>query len=86
MALLEKDRNTIYTEFRKILGEEATQAMLSQFPARDVEEPVTREHLDRRLAEVRLEIAELGDKLTARMLAVAGLQTAAVGVLLTIVR
>ncbi len=90
MALLEKDRNTIYTEFTKLLGEEATQALLSQFPSRDVDEPVTKEHLDRRLAELtadlRGEIGSLNDRLTGRMLTIAGLQTAAVGVLLTIFR
>lgn len=69
-ALLEKDRNRIYNEFRKTLGEEATQALLSQFPARDVEEPVTKEHLDRRLAEFRLGVV---DELTKRMLTIAGL-------------
>jgi hypothetical protein len=85
-ALLEKDRNTIYTEFRKILGEEATQAMLSQFPARDVDELVTKEHLDRRLAEIRVELGELGDRMTGRMLTIAGIQTAIIGGLLAITR
>ena len=33
--------------------------MLSHFPARDVEEPVTREHLDRRFAEVQTSMADL---------------------------
>ena len=68
------------------MGEEATQAMPSQMPAREVEEPVTKEHLDRVAAELRAEIAdrisEVGDKLFARMLTVAGLQLAAVTILL----
>ena len=72
MALREKDRNKIHTEFRKILGEEATQAMLSQLPSRDVDEPITREHLK--------------DELTTRMLTIASLQLAAVGVFYAIVR
>ena len=72
---MEKHRNTIYTEFRRTLGEEATQALLSQFPARDVDEPVSREHLDRRLAE-------LTNGLTTRMLTIAGLGLAAVTALL----
>jgi hypothetical protein len=78
-ALLEKDRNRIYTEFRKTLGEEATQALLSQFPTPDVDELVTRNHLDRRLAEVEL-------KLTNRMVTVAALQTAVIGTLIAIFR
>ena len=51
MALQEKHRNTVYNAFVPMLGEEVTEAVLSYFPARDVEEPVSREHLDRRFAE-----------------------------------
>ena len=51
MALQEKHRNTVYNAFVPLLGEEVTEAVLSHFPARDVEESVTREHLDRRFAE-----------------------------------
>ncbi len=50
-ALQEKHRNTVCNAFVPLLGEEVTEAVLSHFPARDVEESVTREHLDRRLAE-----------------------------------
>lgn len=51
MALQEKHRTIFYDAFVPMLGEEVTQAVLSYFPARDVEEPVSREHLDRRFAE-----------------------------------
>jgi Fe2+ transport system protein B len=51
MALQEKHRNTVYNAFVPLLGEEVTEAVLSHLPARDVEESVTREHLDRRFAE-----------------------------------
>lgn len=51
MALQEKHRNTVYNAFVPLLGEEVTEAVLSHFPARDVEESVSREHLDRRFAE-----------------------------------
>jgi hypothetical protein len=79
MALLEKHRNTIYTEFQKLLGEEATQAMLSQFPARDVDEPVSREHLDRR-------IAELTTDLTTRMATIVGGAVAILSLVLALSR
>lgn len=46
-----------------------------QFPARDVDEPVSREHFDRRLAE-------LTNDLTTRMLTIAGLGLAAITALL----
>jgi RNA processing factor Prp31 len=81
-ALLEKDRNRIYTEFKKILGEEATQAMLTQLST-DADELVTKEHLDRRLAELRHELSE---SLTNRMLTVAAIQTAVLGSLFAIFR
>ena len=88
MALQEKHRNTIYTEFTKTLGEEATQALLSQFPARDVDEPATKADLDLGLAELRgelrVEIVQLGDRLTARMLTIAGLGLAAITGLLAL--
>ena len=53
--------------------------MLSQFPARDPDELVTKEHLDRRLAE-------LENRLTNRLLTVASLQLAVVGWFYAIVR
>ena len=86
MALQEKHRNTIYTEFRRTLGEEATQALLSQFPARDVDEPATKADLELQSAQLRLEIAELGDKLAARMLTITGVELAGIGTLLALLR
>ena len=81
MALQEKHRNTIYTEFRRTLGEEATQALLSQFPARDVDEPATKADLDLLGAQLRLEIV---DKITNRMLTIGGLGFAAMTGLLAL--
>ncbi len=70
MALSEKLRASIFRKLSPVIGEEETAAVLSNFPARDVEEPVTKEHLqlelalirtdlDAGLAAVRLEIAEV---------------------------
>lgn len=56
MALLEKHRNEIYNYFVTRLGEEATQAMLSQFPARDVETPVTKADLAITRGDLRTEV------------------------------
>ncbi|HYF45336.1 MAG TPA: hypothetical protein VD926_03935 [Acidimicrobiales bacterium] len=42
MAMLEKHRNVLDNHFAPQLGEEVTQALMSQFPSRDVEEPATR--------------------------------------------
>lgn len=67
MALSEKTRSTLFQAFCGLMDEEAVGEMLAHFPARDVEEPVTREHLDRRFAELRTElhtgIAGLRDEL-----------------------
>jgi len=63
MALSEKHRRKIYDYLVPELGEETTSEMMSYFPARDVEEPVTKEFMTGELALVRMEfhdeIAEL---------------------------
>jgi hypothetical protein len=79
MALLEEHRNTIYNHSVTVVGKEAAQAMLSQFPARDVEEPVTKEFF---AAELHREMRELGDRLTNRMLTIAVLIVSATGIML----
>jgi len=67
MALSERSRAALFQGLTPIVGEEATAEMLGQFPARDVEEMVTREHLDRRMAELRGEMAGLGASLRGEM-------------------
>ena len=57
MAMLEKHRNVLYRHFVDEIGEEATQAMLAHFPARDVEEPVSRADLATATAALRSDLA-----------------------------
>ena len=59
MAMLEKHRNALYNHFAPQLGEEVTQALMSQFPAREVDEPTTKSDLALAVAELRLEIANV---------------------------
>ena len=73
MAMLEKHRNALYNHFAPQLGEEVTQALMANFPSRDVEEPVTkadmalvradlalvRADLDVAIADLRTEIADV---------------------------
>jgi hypothetical protein len=59
MAISEKSRSALYQGLVPIAGEEAVGEMLSFFPARDVEEPVTEELLRAEIADVRAEISEL---------------------------
>ena len=53
MALQEKHRNILYQAWVPLLGEEATAAVLAHFPAREDEDPITKDHLDRRFVEHR---------------------------------
>jgi hypothetical protein len=59
VALLEKYRTVIYAHFVEQVGEEAAEAMLAQFPSRDLDEPVTKEFVALTAAELRTEIGEL---------------------------
>lgn len=82
MALSAKHRSRIYEQLSPMLGEEEAEALLSQFPSRDLDEPVTKEfvraeigdlrtELHDRLGdlgtELRTEIAELGTELRAEI-------------------
>ena len=59
MALRTRHRAAIYAAFNTIMGEEEANALLSEFPAAEHDELVTRAHLRAELAEVRTEIAGL---------------------------
>ena len=68
MALSQKHRSSIYQQLTPILGEEEAEALLSQFPARDLDEPVTKDFVRAELAELRAELlGEIGS-LRAEML------------------
>lgn len=59
MALSEHARNKMYNYFSTTeLGKEATGEMMSYFPARDVEEPVTKADLHQEVALLRVELHE----------------------------
>ena len=62
MALSTRHRSSIFQTLSPILGEEEAEAMLSQFPARDLDEPVTKEFVRAELADTRAERrAEIAD-------------------------
>ena len=72
MALTERSRSALYLGLSSIVDEEAVQEMMSFFPARDVEEPVTKELLRAEMSDLRSELkGEMAD-LRAEM---AGLRT-----------
>ena len=55
MALTERNRSALYQGLSTIIDEEAVEEMLSYFPARDVEEPATKEFLRAETALLRTE-------------------------------
>lgn len=56
MAISERSRSAIYVGLATVIDEEAVQEMLSYFPARDLEEPVTRDFLHAEMADLRTEM------------------------------
>jgi hypothetical protein len=64
MPLTERSRHKLYETFTALIDDEtAVQEMLSYFPARDVEEPVTKDflraELQTEIGAVRFEVGEL---------------------------
>ena len=90
----QKHRSTIYQKLEPILGEEEAEALLSQFPARELDEPVTKEFVRAELAdfrtEFRAEIAELRvemHRLANRMLvSMSAVTIAAMSIAVTLAR
>lgn len=83
MALSTRHRSSIFQTLSPILGEEEAEAMLSQFPARDLDEPVTKEFVRAEVAGVRAEIAQLeariNDRFREQTLWMAGAMTVGMG-------
>src|SRR5207244_778008 len=67
MPLSQKHRSTIYQKLEPILGEEEAEALLSQFPAGELDEPVTKEFVRAEFAELRAEFAELRVEMHAEL-------------------
>ena len=79
MPISEKSRSAIYQALSPITGEEAVAEMLAQFPARDLDEPITRDYLDARLAGLRVEMHQEINRLLVwvigAMIALTGVST-----------
>ncbi len=79
MAISEKSRSALYQGLVPIAGEEAVGEMLSYFPARDVDEPVTKELLRAEMSDLRAEMHRslnvLFAALSATMVGVVGIAT-----------
>ncbi len=71
MALSAQHRSILYTEFVERLGPDVTEAFLAEFPAREGDEPITRDFLRAELSvtrgELRGEMADLRGELRGEM-------------------
>lgn len=71
MALSAQHRSILYTEFVERLGPDVTEAFLAEFPAREGDEPITRDFLRAELSvtrgELRGEMADLRGQLRSEM-------------------
>ena len=68
MALTQRSRTAIYQGLTQLIqDDQAVEEMLSYFPSRDVEEPVTKEFVRAEMADLRAEMAEMRADLRTEM-------------------
>lgn len=61
MALSQQHRSAIYAAWEPQLGSEVAEALISQFPARDLDEPVTKDFVRAEVSDLRGDMqAEFG--------------------------
>jgi hypothetical protein len=80
-VLTEKSRSQIFQGLAPIVGEEAVGEMLAHYPATEGEQPVTKDYLDARLGELRVEM----HKGLNRVLIAIPASTAAIGGLIAFI-
>ncbi|MGV3759422.1 MAG: hypothetical protein ACO1PW_07735 [Actinomycetota bacterium] len=85
MTLDARHRSSIYQKLIPVLGESDANALMSQFPASEADELVTKQLLRAELAELRGEIAGMETRLTLRIGAAAVAQTTILGALLLLI-
>ncbi|HMG43981.1 MAG TPA: hypothetical protein VK611_21795, partial [Acidimicrobiales bacterium] len=56
VALSQRHRSEIYNVWAPQLGEEVAEALISHFPSRDLDEPVTKEFVEVKVSELRSEL------------------------------
>ena len=83
MALTTRQRTTLYTAIADAIGTEEAGLLLDQFPAREGDELITRDHLATGLAEVRTEIAGMENRLYVAMVSIS---VVAIGVVTALTR
>jgi hypothetical protein len=88
MALDARHRSSIYLKFVPLIGEDDANALMSEFPASEAEELVTKQCLRAELAltrgELRTEMAALENGLTLRLGGAIAVMTAILGTLIAV--
>ena len=67
IALTNKSRTAIYNALTEIIEEEALEEMLTNFPAREIDEPVTRDFLAAQMSDLRGEMTQMESRLQDRL-------------------
>jgi len=80
MALSQKHRSALYEAFLPQLGEDVTEAFLSEFPTGAGEEPVTKTFLRAELAELRTEMHQLHNRTITAVIGAMAAMTAILAV------
>jgi hypothetical protein len=83
MALDARTRSSIYEKLKPLLGDDDANALMSEFPAREHDELVTKQFLRAELADLRTEIA---DRLRRQTVFIVGSLFAAIGTAVGIAR
>ena len=77
MAMTAKHRSSIYRSLTPLIGEEEAEALLSNIPASQLDEPVTKDFLRAEMAELR---AEMNDRFRQQTIWMCTLSTTLVGI------
>ena len=59
MALTNKSPTAIYSGLTDIIDEDAVEEMLTNFPARETDEPVTQDFLAAQMSQMRTEVSQI---------------------------
>jgi hypothetical protein len=82
VTLTAKHRSSLYRSLSPLIGDEEAEALLAEFPTRDLDEPVTKEFLRAELAELE---ARMNDRFRQQTIWMSSLCLTAMTVLVGIV-
>ena len=75
MSLSQRSRTALYLGLTEVIAdEEAVEEMLSHFPSRDLDEPVTKEFHRAEVADIRVEMADIRVEMADIRVEISGLR------------